>query len=39
VQADATSVCGDGAVDPGESCDDGNRNTGDGCDASCHSEL
>ena len=33
----ATSVCGDGIVDPGngETCDDGNTFDGDGCDESC----
>ncbi len=29
------TVCGDGAVDPGETCDDGNLANGDGCDADC----
>jgi len=28
-------VCGDGAVDPGESCDDGNAVEWDGCNNSC----
>ena len=31
-------VCGDGAVNAGESCDDGNIADGDGCSATCASE-
>lgn len=30
-----TPVCGDGAVDRGESCDDGNVIDGDGCSSTC----
>ena len=33
-----TSVCGNGAVETGESCDDGNRASGDGCDEQCNLE-
>jgi cysteine-rich repeat protein len=29
------SVCGDGAIDPGEVCDDANLDDGDGCTSSC----
>ncbi|MCK6550777.1 DUF4215 domain-containing protein [Myxococcota bacterium] len=29
------TVCGNGAVEPGETCDDGNLTDGDGCEASC----
>ena len=32
-------VCGDGAVDVGETCDDGNTTPGDGCNESCLIEL
>ena len=32
-------ICGDGAVDAGESCDDGNTTGGDGCSATCVSET
>ncbi len=32
-------VCGNGAVEAGESCDDGNTTAGDGCDASCAEEI
>jgi MYXO-CTERM domain-containing protein len=32
-------VCGDGAVDVGETCDDGNTRPGDGCNESCLIEL
>jgi cysteine-rich repeat protein len=36
--ARASTACGNGAVDPGESCDDGGVAAGDGCDPSCHVE-
>ncbi len=29
------SVCGNGAIEPGEQCDDGNTKSGDGCTADC----
>lgn len=32
------TLCGDGAVDPGEECDDGNIGNGDGCDSACRVE-
>ncbi|HET9621970.1 MAG TPA: TonB family protein [Kofleriaceae bacterium] len=32
------AVCGDGAIDAGETCDDGNTANGDGCSASCQLE-
>jgi cysteine-rich repeat protein len=35
----ATSVCGDGNVDAGESCDDGNTTSNDGCTADCKNEC
>ncbi len=31
----AAALCGNGALDPGESCDDQNRIAGDGCSAIC----
>lgn len=31
----ATSLCGDGIVEPGEECDDGNKINHDGCSANC----
>jgi cysteine-rich repeat protein len=31
-------LCGNRAIDPGESCDDGNAADGDGCNASCQNE-
>jgi cysteine-rich repeat protein len=31
-------VCGDGAVETGETCDDGNTTDGDGCSATCQIE-
>ncbi len=31
-------VCGNGAVESGETCDDGNLTNGDGCDSSCQEE-
>jgi cysteine-rich repeat protein len=33
--ADASAVCGDGVIDPGECCDDGNTVSGDGCNGDC----
>ncbi len=33
------ALCGNGAVDPGETCDDGNQTDGDGCSAACQSEI
>jgi cysteine-rich repeat protein len=30
-----TAVCGNAALDPGETCDDGNITDGDGCSATC----
>src|SRR3954462_9686549 len=35
---DATTHCGNGKLDLGESCDDGNTAAGDGCDAMCQFE-
>jgi len=32
---DATLLCGDGKLDPGEDCDDGNYITDDGCSSLC----
>ncbi|MBZ5711117.1 DUF4215 domain-containing protein [Nannocystis pusilla] len=32
---DATPVCGDGDLNPGEQCDDGNDVAGDGCENNC----
>ncbi len=32
---EATTSCGDGALEPGEECDDGNTSGGDGCSATC----
>jgi cysteine-rich repeat protein len=29
------SMCGNGALEPGEECDDGNAEDGDGCDGNC----
>ena len=29
------NLCGNGALDPGETCDDNNTTSGDGCDANC----
>lgn len=34
----STSMCGNWALDRGESCDDGNRLNGDGCSTSCKIE-
>jgi cysteine-rich repeat protein len=31
----ATSVCGNGRLEPGEACDDGDRQDGNGCSARC----
>ena len=31
-------LCGNGAIDTGETCDDGGLGSGDGCDASCQVE-
>ena len=31
-------VCGNGAIEKGESCDDGNRVDGDGCSSACQAE-
>ncbi len=39
VDDDCEALCGDGALDLGETCDDGNTTAGDGCDASCQSEV
>jgi cysteine-rich repeat protein len=36
---DAPTVCGDGALDPGEDCDDGNNADGDCCSATCSFET
>jgi cysteine-rich repeat protein len=33
--AEVSTVCGDGALDPDEECDDGNIIPGDGCEADC----
>lgn len=33
------TVCGNGAIEPGEACDDGNTVPGDGCDAGCEVEA
>lgn len=33
-----SGVCGNGALDSGETCDDGNTAAGDGCSAACQSE-
>lgn len=33
------SLCGNGALDPGETCDDGNRVNGDGCSAECRPDV
>jgi len=35
IGADEATVCGDGALEPGEACDDGNLVDGDGCDSNC----
>src|SRR4029079_13177936 len=35
---DATTRCGNGRMDLGESCDDGNTVSGDGCDSTCQLE-
>jgi cysteine-rich repeat protein len=35
---EAADVCGNGAVDPGETCDDGSTVPGDGCSATCFIE-
>jgi cysteine-rich repeat protein len=35
----AHALCGDHALDPGESCDDGNLVPGDGCGADCRVET
>ena len=32
---DATLLCGDGVLEPGEECDDGNHITNDGCSSLC----
>jgi cysteine-rich repeat protein len=38
--ADANpALCGNGAVDPGETCDDSNTTAGDGCSATCQTET
>jgi len=37
-QLAACSMCGDGAVDDGETCDDGNLVPGDGCNEVCQDE-
>lgn len=34
----AAGVCGDGALDDGETCDDGNTTVGDGCSDECAAE-
>jgi cysteine-rich repeat protein len=34
----ASTLCGDGVVDPGEQCDDDNTTSGDGCSATCQNE-
>lgn len=36
---DSASVCGNGAIEPGEICDDGDVASGDGCSASCAIET
>ena len=33
------SVCGNGALEPGEECDDGNLINGDGCNSNCSVEA
>lgn len=35
----ATSLCGNGIIDPGETCDDGNTKQGDGCSSTCQVEY
>jgi cysteine-rich repeat protein len=35
----ATSLCGNGLLDPGEECDDGNRVGSDGCGTMCQMEA
>ena len=32
-------LCGNGAIDAGETCDDNNNTAGDGCDANCQVEV
>jgi cysteine-rich repeat protein len=32
------AICGNGALDPGETCDDGNAGGGDGCSSGCRIE-
>jgi cysteine-rich repeat protein len=36
---DLGPLCGNGAMDTGETCDDGNNLDGDGCSAGCLTEL
>lgn len=38
VTAVSGAVCGNGAVEAGETCDDGNTTAGDGCSATCQAE-
>jgi len=38
LDGDCPVVCGNGALESGETCDDGNTTGGDGCDAVCQSE-
>ncbi|MDH5720752.1 MAG: DUF4215 domain-containing protein [Spirochaetia bacterium] len=35
---DTSGICGDSALNPGETCDDGNLTSGDGCSNSCQIE-
>ena len=39
VTASNPALCGNGAVDPGETCDDSNTTDGDGCSAACQTET
>lgn len=39
VNADCSSICGNGKMETGEACDDGNLKNGDGCDVICKLEA